>query len=106
MRCATCGSPTDLEDLEVNGLLFHPDGHIAGTVSTKMRCPRCGTAGAVLAVRIDVHVPSAHQAAGHHLEIDFEPTAFAFTTKHFPVRVHCSCGAMDAHGVMTIERDQ
>jgi hypothetical protein len=54
--------------------------------------------------QLNLQVPLAHRESGHELEIDFESVGSGSTAAGFPVRVCCSCGELEAKGVLIMRR--
>jgi hypothetical protein len=105
MRCEKCGKPVvDLGDPQVENLQLGLDGQVNGSIRIATNCSTCGLSQAEFDVEVDVQIPFAHQGTDHDLEIGFEPAFSGSTQAGFPVKVQCSCGALEAKGVMVLRR--
>jgi hypothetical protein len=96
----------DTGDLQVKNLNFSVDGTINGAISVATNCSTCGVSRSEFDVEVDVEVPQAHRGADHELEIGFEPVggAGASVQAGFPVKMSCSCGRLEAKGVVILRR--
>jgi len=105
MRCAKCGTTAvDLGDPQVENLRLDLDGQVNGSVRVATKCSACGVSQTDFDVQVDVQVPLAHRGIDHDLEIGFESGVSGSTTAGFPVKVRCSCGGLQAKGVMVLRR--
>jgi hypothetical protein len=105
MRCEKCGKPlVDLGDPQVEDLQLALDGQVNGSIRVATKCSTCGLSQADLDVAFDVQIPIAHQGTDQNLEIAFEPALSGSTQAGFPVKVQCSCGALEAKGVTVLLR--
>lgn len=105
MRCEKCGKTVvDLGDPQIENLRLDLDGKVNGSIRVATKCSTCGLSQAEFDVEVDVQVPFAHRGSDHDLEIGFEPGVSGSTIAGFPVKVSCSCGGLEANGVIVLRR--
>jgi hypothetical protein len=90
-------------DPQIQNLEFDLDGRIAGFLCITTKCSTCGVFETKLDAQLDLLVPLAHRDSRHELEIDFESVGSG-EVAGFPVKVCCSCGGLEAKGVLILRR--
>lgn len=105
MHCPKCGrAAPHVGDPEVPNLSFGSDERINGLLLVPVECAICGVSVTQLDVEVDVQVPLAHRGDEHKLEINLEAIEAGSKTGGFPATVWCSCGEMEAKGVLILRR--